>query len=143
MQKLLIRNFKKRRSLLIFSILLLLFSLILPLGYSSAAESILKYRVRSPRTSRITHEITVLNKGNLPVKNIKIWVPIIKNETPYHLVLINDIMANLPYKNFENDSSNNTYIYWQINSILPGTSKQRLNIQFCHLTFNTLLIPIL
>ena len=106
MQKLLIRNFKKRRSLLIFSILLL-FSLILPLGYSSAAESILKYRVRSPRTSRITHEITVLNKGKFPVKNIKIWVPIIKNETPYHLVLINDIMANLPYKNFESDSSNN------------------------------------
>jgi len=120
MQKLLIRNFKKRRSLLIFSILLLLFSLILPLGYSSAEESILKYRVRSPRTSRITHEIIVLNKGNLPVKNVKIWVPIIKNETPYHLVLINNIMSNLPYKNFENDSSNNTYIFWQINSIFPG-----------------------
>ena len=44
----------------------------------------------------------------------------IKNETPYHLVLINGIMANLPYENFESDSSNNTYIYWQINSILPG-----------------------
>ena len=121
MQKLLIRNFKKRRSLLIFSILLLLlFSLILPLGYSSAAESILKYRVRSPRISRITHEIAVLNKGKLPVKNIKIWVPITKNETPYHFVLINDITANFPYKDFENDSSNNTYIYWQINNVLPG-----------------------
>ena len=120
MQKLLIKNFKKRRNLLIFLTLLLLLSLILPLGYSSTKESILKYRIRGPRISRITHEITVLNKGKLPLKNIKIWVPIIKNETPYHFVLINDIMANLPYKDFENDSSNNTYIFWQINSILPG-----------------------
>jgi len=119
---------------LVLFMALLLFSLTLPLSHASN-EEILKYKIRSPTVSRVIHEITIVNEGAFPVENVKVWIPIIKNETPHHFVLIEDITSNRPYGNFENDSSNNTYIFWQIDRISPNRLL-KVKIEYSILSFN-------
>jgi len=119
MEKLSTWRFGKKRNLLVLFMILLLFSLTLPLGHASN-EEILKYKIRSPTVSRVTHEITIVNEGAFPVENVNVWIPIVKNETPHHFVLIENITPSHPYGIFKNDSSNNTYIFWKIDRISHG-----------------------
>jgi len=120
---------------LVLFMALLLFSLTLPLSHASN-EEILKYKIQSPTVSRVTHEITIVNEGAFPVENVNVWIPIIKNETPHHFVLIENITSSRPYENFEfeNDSSNNTYIFWRIDRMPP--CKLKVKIEYSILSFN-------
>jgi len=122
------------KNLLVLFMILLLFSLTLPLSHASN-EEILKYKIRSPTVSRVTHEITIINEGAFPAENLNVWIPIIKNETPHHFVLIENITSSRPYRNFENDSSNNTYIFWQIDRISPG-KLLKVKIEYSILSFH-------
>jgi len=134
MEKLSTWRFRKKKNLLVLFIILLLFSLTLPLGHASN-EEILKYKIRSPTVSRITHEITIVNEGAFPVENVNVWIPIVKNETPHHFVLIENITPSHPYGIFKNDSSNNTYIFWQIDRISHG-GFLKVKIEYSILSFN-------
>ncbi|RLI21094.1 hypothetical protein DRO54_04650 [Candidatus Bathyarchaeota archaeon] len=112
--------FRKLKIITISLVFLALFTLILPLGCASGEST--KYIVRSPMVSRITYTITIVNNEDSLVRDVKLWVPIIRNETPYHLVLINSVTSISPYEKLESDSSNNTYLFWQIGSMFPGES---------------------
>ena len=134
MEKLSTWRFGKKRNLLVLFMILLLFSLTLPLGHASN-EEILKYKIRSPTVSRVTHEITIVNEGAFPVENVNVWIPIVKNETPHHFVLIENITPSHPYGIFKNDSSNNTYIFWKIDRISHG-GFLKVKIEYSILSFN-------
>jgi len=136
MKKLSSWRFGKKKNLLVLFIVLLLFSLTLPLSHAFSKEEILKYKIRSPTVSRVTHEITIINEGAFQVENVKVWIPIIKNETPHHFALIENITLSRPYGNFENDSSNNTYIFWKIDRISPG-KLLKVKIEYSILSFST------
>ena len=135
MEKLSTWRFGKKKNLLVLFMVLLLFSLTSPLSYAYSSEEILKYKIRSPTVSRVIHEITIVNEGAFPIENVNVWIPIIKNETPHHFVLIENITSSRPYENFENDSSNNTYIFWQIDRISPG-KLLKVKIEYSILSFN-------
>ena len=135
MEKLPTWRFGKKKNLLVLFMVLLLFSLTLPLSHASFSEEILKYKIRNPTVSRVTHEIIIVNEGAFPVENVNVWIPIIKNETPHHFVLIENITSSHPYGIFKNDSSNNTYIFWQIDRISPG-KLLKIKIEYSILSFN-------
>ena len=134
MEKLSTWRFGKKKNLLVLFMILVLFSLTLPLSHASN-EEILKYKIRSPTVSRVTHEITIVNEGAFPVENVNVWIPIVKNETPHHFVLIENITPSHPYGIFKNDSSNNTYIFWKIDRISHG-GFLKVKIEYSILSFN-------
>ena len=134
MKNLSIARSGKNKNLLVLLILLLLFLSTLSSGFASFKEEILRYKVRNPRVSRIIHKIIIVNKGKFTVNNLKVWIPIIRNETPYHFAIINSITTNHQY-DFKSDPSNNTYIFWHINSMLPG-EMLTAKIEYSLLSFN-------
>ena len=78
----------------------------------------LKFKIRNPTVARLTHTIIISNLGKFAVKDVQLIVPVIRNQTPYHFVVI-DRIAPSQNVEFENDSYGNIYISWKINKILP------------------------
>jgi len=133
---------KNQKSLLVFSVCLISLSLLpnfLILLSSASPESvsssILKYQVESVFTGTIKHSIKLENPLSQRITDGQLIVPLIRNETARHYVIIQSIYPPAG-KQISQDSSENIYATWT-NVIIEG--KQSLTVEICYniLSFST------
>jgi len=69
------------------------------------------------------------------LKGVKLLVPLVRNETPYHFVLIDEISATKNLTRIVTDPSGNEYALWEIDDIPRGRSFT-VNISYFILSFD-------
>jgi hypothetical protein len=84
--------------------------------FQQLENQLLKYRLRQPHISKLIFTVNLFNQNNrFPASNIKLYIPIIQNESAHHFALIDSIV---PVTNtFLNDTYRNVYAYWEIETL--------------------------
>ena len=86
------------------------------------SSEISEYEVDSAFSGQLTHTVQVENLAFSRIIGGMLFVPILRNETNYHYVVIYNITATQGHPKIFNDDSGNTYACWDNLVIEPGTS---------------------
>jgi len=102
----------------------------------------LKYEVNSAFSGQLTHTIQVENPTFKRIQDGTLLVPLLKNETAHHYVIVYNITATASQAKTLTDDSGNTYAYWNNFVIDPG-QKFAVRIDYYVLSFgiNCLINP--
>jgi hypothetical protein len=73
---------------------------------------VLKYEVNDVFVGNLKHVIQINNPTNSKVEDGKLFVPIIKNETARHYVILYNISSPIGQPTISSDDSGNTYAFW-------------------------------
>lgn len=84
---------------------------------SNLNENSLKLRLRSPYVATLTHTITISVRSR--IRDATLYVPLIRNETAHHFVIIQDSSQHY-FQNFQQDSYGNWYAWWHRDEIRGG-----------------------
>ncbi|UCE15541.1 MAG: hypothetical protein JSV12_06615 [Candidatus Bathyarchaeota archaeon] len=80
-------------------------------------QEFLKYRLRAPIVSNLTHTVQIHNVGPSETTDVHLYVPLIQNETARHFVMINRISPT-PQQFLEDNG--NAYAYWNVEAVPVG-----------------------
>lgn len=109
------------------------------LAYAKAQQEsssdVLKYEVDGVFSGQLTHTVQVENLAFNRVIDGILFVPLLKNETNYHYVVIFNITTTEGQPKILSDNSGNTYAYWNNLVIEPGTSLS-VKIEYYLLSFS-------
>jgi len=113
-----------RSNALAFGLLVLLMFSYFPVqcdnSLSGEADEVLRYEVRDAYVAKITHSISIHNTGKHSVIRGELYVPLIRNVTTRHLVLITDIdCSHKEAPKILRDSYGNIYAWWNNMAINP------------------------
>ncbi|MDH5532612.1 MAG: transglutaminase-like domain-containing protein [Candidatus Bathyarchaeota archaeon] len=95
-------------------------------------QEFLKYRLRAPYVSNLTHTIQIHNFGPSETTDVQLYVPIVQNETARHFAVINRV-SPAPQK-FLKDNGN-AYAYWNVEAV-PAGHNLTVSINYQVLAFN-------
>ncbi|MBS7632923.1 hypothetical protein KEJ15_04785 [Candidatus Bathyarchaeota archaeon] len=73
----------------------------------------LKYEVTDVFVGTFRHRIEIHNSDKYRVSDLKLFVPLLTNETARYYVFLSDISAPRKYDELLNDSYGNLYAYWK------------------------------
>ncbi len=94
----------------------LMFCTSLCLQYSlvgqATSSTFLKYEVNNAFVGCIQHNIQIRNPTSEAITDGRLTVPLIGNETARQYTTIQEISSSIGYPTILNDSSNNTYAFW-------------------------------
>ncbi|MEM1540149.1 MAG: transglutaminase domain-containing protein [Candidatus Bathyarchaeia archaeon] len=79
----------------------------------------LKYVVNSVFIGELTHVIRITNPTQQRVDGVNLYVPLVRNETARHYVILHDVKSTRDYS-LISDGSGNRYIYWKNLAISQG-----------------------
>ena len=74
-------------------------------------QNFLKYEVNSVYVGELKHSIQIYNDASVKIREGELFVPIIRNETARHYVILHNISASTQ-PTIRNDSSGNIYACW-------------------------------
>ncbi len=94
------------------------------------------YEVDNVFSGTLTQVIKIENLGPYAVKDGKLDVPIIKNETAHHYVVIFNVTSTVGNPRLLNDDSEITYALWDNMTIVPGETLTA-RIEYYVLSFDT------
>ena len=98
-------------------------------------SELLKYEIDSVYTGSIKQAITIVNRSPIPVRG-ELFVPLIKNETARHYVILHNISSSqMLHEIFLNDSSGNRYFHWN-NLKIGGEQTFSLELDYYVLSFS-------
>jgi hypothetical protein len=80
---------------------------------------ILKYDVNEAFVGELKHVITIMNPTNSIATGVNLYVPIVRNETARHYVILCSITPISGHQ-LLSDSSGNIYAYWENLVIMPN-----------------------
>jgi len=95
-------------------------------------QEFLKYRLRAPYVSNVTHTIQIHNVGPSETTDVQIYVPLIQNETARHFAVINRVSPTS--QQFLGDNGN-AYAYWNVEAV-PAGHALTVSISYHVLAFN-------
>jgi len=75
-------------------------------------ESFLKFEVNNVFAGYLNHSINITNPSSQNVQDGKLIVPLIRNETARHQVVLTNISSTIGQPLVSNDSSGNLYAHW-------------------------------
>lgn len=87
-------------------------------GLSRQNEEVLKYTVRNPCVCTLIHTIEIENFGISPAKNVRLCVPLVRNETARRFVIIKEFYPETP--RVSSDGYGNLYAQWDIGILSKG-----------------------
>ena len=95
-------------------------------------QEFLKYRLRAPYVSNLTHTIQIQNFGPSETTDVQLYVPLVQNETARHFAMINRI-SPAPQQFLEDNG--NAYAYWNVEAV-PAGHTLTVSINYHVLAFN-------
>lgn len=96
-------------------------------------SSILRYEVNNAFLGRLKHSININNPTPYRVSQGELFVPLIRNETARHYVVLGNISSPVGSPTLLNDDSENTYAYW---SDIEIQAKKSLTIEITYDVFS-------
>jgi len=103
--------------------------------FENESEERLRFKLRRPLVESLLHSIKIENHGSSDLIGVKLFVPLIRNETSRHFVLIREISATEELAQIVTDSSGNKYALWRIDKISKGQSFT-VNISYFIMSFD-------
>jgi hypothetical protein len=98
-------------------------------------SNLLKYEVNDVFVGSINQTIQIINNETSRIVGGELFVPLIRNETARHYVVLN-VSSSMGQPTILNDSSGNTYAYWS-NIIIDGKQNFFAEINYYVLSFST------
>lgn len=99
------------------------------------SSELLKFKIDSVYVGSLKHVITIVNRSPIPVRG-ELFVPLIKNETARHYVILHNISSSqMLQETFLNDSSGNRYFHWN-NLTIGGEQTFSLELDYYVLSFS-------
>lgn len=89
---------------------------------SESSLDISEYEFDNALSGQLTHIVRVENIAFRRIIGGTLFIPLLKNETNYHYVMIYNITATQGQPKIFDDNSGNTYACWNNLDIEPGTS---------------------
>jgi len=96
------------------------------------SQEFLKYRLRAPYVSNLTHTVQIQNFGPSETTDVHLYVPLVRNETARHFVVINRVSPT-PQQFLEDNG--NAYAYWNVEAVPVGHTFT-VSINYYVLAFN-------
>jgi len=96
------------------------------------SQESLKYRLRAPIASNLTHTVQIHNVGPSETTDVHLYVPLVQNETARHFVVINRVSPT-PQQFLEDNG--NVYAYWNVEAVPVGQAFT-VSIDYYVLAFN-------
>jgi hypothetical protein len=133
-------NHKHKHVLTFFclaSIFLLCASTLLQFSTATNSEnsSLLKYEVNDAFVGSLKHTIRITNSNSSKIMGGEFFVPLIRNETARHYVILN-ISSSMGQPTILTDDSGNMYAYWS-NIIIAENQTVSVELNYYVLSFST------
>jgi len=110
-------------------------SSILSAALESTDSILLKYEVKDVFVGKLKHIIQIINPTSHNVSEGKLFVPLIRNETARHYVILYNISSSIGQPTFSNDTSGNNYACWS-NVIIQGDQTFTVEINYYIVSFS-------
>jgi hypothetical protein len=75
-------------------------------------SSLLKYEVKDVFVGNLTQKVEINNPSNYEVTDGELFIPVIRNETARHSVVLRNVSSEIGPPTFLNDEFGNTYAHW-------------------------------
>ncbi len=107
-----------------------------PFNSIELKQDFLKYKLRAPYVSNLTHIIQIHNSGPAETTNLQLYVPLVQNETARHFAVIKGVSPTP--QQFLKDNGN-AYAYWSVEAI-PAGHNLTVSINYHILAFNVVFL---
>jgi transglutaminase-like putative cysteine protease len=101
----------------------------------SEDATIIKYEVNDAFIGNLLHTIRIDNPTLYTVEDLKLFVPLIRNETARHYVALSNISSSIGQPEMIKDDSENIYAYWD-SITLNARQSLRVDISYYLLSFD-------
>jgi hypothetical protein len=95
-----------------------------------------KYEVNNAFTGGLRHTIRIDNPTLYTVEDLKLFVPLIRNETARHYATLSNISSSIGQPKIIKDNAENIYAYWD-NITLNAKQNLSVDINYYLLSFDT------
>jgi len=102
----------------------------------SEDTTIIKYEVNNAFIGNLRHTIRIDNPTLYTIENLKLFVPLIRNETARHYVTLSNISSPIGQPKIIKDDSENIYAYWD-SITLNARQSLRVDMSYYLLSFDT------
>jgi len=79
---------------------------------SEGNSSLLKYEVKDMFVGNLTQKVEINNPSNYEVTDGELFIPVIRNETARHFVVLYNVSSEIGLPTFLSDEFGNTYAHW-------------------------------